>query len=527
MARPAWRLGAIGALLLLGGWLRFADLDLMEFKRDEVQALRLAERAVKDGTLPRTGLTASIGIPNPPVFLYLLAPWHAVFDAPVGAAALMALGGVLALLGLAWLTAKHVSGLAALVTLGCAAAAPWFVAYSRKIWSVDLSHLLVLLLMLCLLRMARRPDTRWIAALPALLAIHFGLHFSGVPVCVAALAFALLCMEGRRVRKAWLAAGAVCGALVLLPYLIHLLGAGAGDLTGAADAVGAGGSVARSFGQSLIATGSIFFGGRIQEWAGPAFATAHPTLHASAVALSWLGGGVAAASALVLLVCVGIQCRRAPTLRQGLRAQPLAVLTLLFLLAPVCVYAIGQIQVHNHYFIISLPALFLAAGLAAQRVDEALASRQAVRRIARVGVALVTCALLAGGTLWWTGFTAHLATAGGTTGDYGEAFRFQQAAAQYIAARLDGETDVVLQGLRDSGEGLQYLIWRELEKPDAAARGPAAARIVVTNRLTRTPPAPPPGWTQAPFGPYVVSCTSGPSGSRHPGGSAPRSPRGR
>lgn len=62
----------MGSLLLVGAWLRFSNLDLLEFKGDEAMALHLASKPIHGAGVPLAGLMSSVKVTNPPLFIYLL-----------------------------------------------------------------------------------------------------------------------------------------------------------------------------------------------------------------------------------------------------------------------------------------------------------------------------------------------------------------------------------------------------------------------------------------------------------------------
>src|SRR5206468_2749535 len=75
----------VGLVLIfgVGAWLRFSHLDLLEFQGDEAYAAQLALQFVKHGQLPTAGLMSSVGVTNPPLFIYLLIPMFAISANPV------------------------------------------------------------------------------------------------------------------------------------------------------------------------------------------------------------------------------------------------------------------------------------------------------------------------------------------------------------------------------------------------------------------------------------------------------------
>src|SRR5438067_8705417 len=139
------RVGLIlSATIVVAAAVRLARLDLMQFKADESDACRLAFHVLGlsepgVGTFfPTTGLEARVGIPNPPLFVYLMALPLAVMNTPMAAVVFVAATNVVAV----WLC--YVAGRRYFSTfVGLAAAvmftvSPWAIVYSRKIWAQDL-----------------------------------------------------------------------------------------------------------------------------------------------------------------------------------------------------------------------------------------------------------------------------------------------------------------------------------------------------------------------------------------------------
>jgi len=69
-----WEWAGLVVLVAVGAWLRFQHLELLEFKGDEAFAANRALEFVRGGKLPTSGLMSSVGIPNPPLFCWLLIP---------------------------------------------------------------------------------------------------------------------------------------------------------------------------------------------------------------------------------------------------------------------------------------------------------------------------------------------------------------------------------------------------------------------------------------------------------------------
>src|SRR5437016_13335218 len=64
----------LAAIVAIGAWLRFQHPELLEFKGDEAFAANRALEFVRGGKLPTSGLMSSVGVPNPPLFCWMLIP---------------------------------------------------------------------------------------------------------------------------------------------------------------------------------------------------------------------------------------------------------------------------------------------------------------------------------------------------------------------------------------------------------------------------------------------------------------------
>ncbi|MFC1889876.1 glycosyltransferase family 39 protein, partial [Thermodesulfobacteriota bacterium] len=212
---------ALAVILGTGLWLRASGLDNMEFKADEAVAMEMA-RGIAEGRFTSTGLLSSVGLPNPPLFIYLLSIPMLINSSPLFTASFIALCGTLAILivyRIGTILRGRSAGLAAAALM---AVSPWAVIYSRKIWAQDLLQLMASMEMLAILKMGRRdPGSRaasFAAPLVALLAAQ--IHMSGTTlVLILAL---VLSFRIRRPRWGPFIAGSLVGVAPLLPYVLHL-----------------------------------------------------------------------------------------------------------------------------------------------------------------------------------------------------------------------------------------------------------------------------------------------------------------
>src|SRR5262245_6126572 len=201
----------LAGILALAAWLRLRELELMEFKLDEADAVELA-RGVLHGTLPAVGLTSSVGAKNPPLFVYLEAIPLAVWDDPRAAAGFIGLLAVVAV-GLTYAIVRPRFGVLAAGTAALLlATAPWAVLAGRKIWAQNVLPLVAVGLLWMLFLVLERRRTRLVALVPILLCVAFQLNFSATVLVVPAAA--VLAYRAREV--AWPAVAAGVGGAVVL-----------------------------------------------------------------------------------------------------------------------------------------------------------------------------------------------------------------------------------------------------------------------------------------------------------------------
>jgi hypothetical protein len=214
----------------------------MEFKRDEIEALRfgirlLAARPWATGSgWPTHGMESSGRVDNPPLLTWIVAGVWALRADPLWVARVIALANVVCLYPLFCWCRRHMPSQNALIVLALMAVTPFGVMFSRKIWGQDLLCVGVVTGIWAIewLRSARP----WRGVILLLLAFVFlgQLHLSG-SIALAVLPIALACqwlVDRRRQqpRPAWprpspREIAGVLGALLLvlffwLPYLSYL-----------------------------------------------------------------------------------------------------------------------------------------------------------------------------------------------------------------------------------------------------------------------------------------------------------------
>ena len=132
-----WEWILLALILAVGAWLRFSHLDLLEFQGDEAYAANLALEFVKHGKLPMAGLMSSVGVTNPPLFIYLLIPMFALSANPAVVSCCIAFLALAAVVVCWHVGRKYYGPVAGLAAAAFFAVSPWAVIYSRKIWAQD------------------------------------------------------------------------------------------------------------------------------------------------------------------------------------------------------------------------------------------------------------------------------------------------------------------------------------------------------------------------------------------------------
>ena len=443
----AVELSIVAVILVLAAVLRLGDLDLMEFKGDEAVAMHLALPMVEGAELPRVGLVSSVGVHNPPLFIYLVAlPTWIHADPLFVTGGLVGVSALLSIFLTWWLLRRRFGVVVAVSAAALYAGSTWPVLYARKLWAQDVLPLFSILLLHLLLVLRERPKSRWIAALPVLLCALWQIHFSAFAlIIVSAL---LLLPHVRRLHWPALGAGVVAAVLMLVPYAQHQLRHDYSDLRGFANIAGgkradgspraaektwtldpvrwaayttAGTSVSYSLGDKTQ--------GDYASWQSPSGRTFRTVG-------SLLGHVLLALGVLWLLGSLGYRGwrrwvrREPPDGGQDARARfghRLVVAS--WFLGFIAIFLLIRLEQNwPHYFIILYPVPFLVM---------ALPLGPACRRFGRVGlyagsavVALVVVAHLSG----LFAFRGYVSERGGTTGDYGTSYVHKRELVDWVVS---------------------------------------------------------------------------------------------
>lgn len=202
----------LGALTI-----RLWNFSDIEFKLDESLAIFRAVQFWFTGRLPLSGLISSIGIVNPPLFLYLLLPITLVSLNPLLVTFIFSLCGCLAILVL-YQVLKRYSSLVAFFSTLLFASSPWPILFSRKIWAQNLLPLFSTLLVYFSYRFLIEKRNRAVLPLITLSSWASQIHFSGL----LTLPFVLMILISTKVKikSKEVILGLIIGLLPLVPYVI-------------------------------------------------------------------------------------------------------------------------------------------------------------------------------------------------------------------------------------------------------------------------------------------------------------------
>jgi fucose 4-O-acetylase-like acetyltransferase len=373
-------------VLLIAAIMRLTEPGIIEFLHDEAYLSLLAQDWVAGGPIPFTGIPSSVGIPNPPISLYIMAIPYALSASPVFATMFIAALNV-AGVGLLWLMAQRYIGRRAALLAGLAYALnPWAVLYSRKIWAQDFHTPFVLLgLLLGLYGFVEGKRWAQVACLPMLF-LAFQIHFAAW----ALLPLYLWLLWRGRHNRSWLAFGVsgILAAATLAPFLIGLsrtLEAEPYRITNAFDR-----QTPALSADAFVAIVQLSTGLGLETWVAPE-QQANLLRATPPVTGFWFLIG---AAALVGLLVVW-------------RAKPLrlmAGLLSLWVISPLLLFTPGWTEVYPHYFTATIPALSLLTALGVTWLADCLPGKPMSRTLVLSAFGMI---LLTQG-FWWRGLLRYV-----------------------------------------------------------------------------------------------------------------------
>lgn len=440
-------------VLLLAAYLRMGQPGITEFKRDEANLSLLALDFATGGELPLLGIGSSVGFPNAPANVILLALPYALDHSPLLATRFISLLNVIAV-GLVYVLARRYTGpVPALFAALLMAANPWGVAFSRKIWAQNMLPPFVLLSLLAGLAgfVDGRRWGQWVFA--PLLVITGQIHYGAFVIVPAML---MLPVQGRRhlTRAFW--GGVVVAVLLVLPFALGLHRADLLSPASWSDALAtdepttvSGGALLTT--EALRGAAVLVAGTEIHAFAGPErfmeFLVTVPEVYPLFNPLA----GLLVLAAIWLLY----RALRLPDART-----PIDVALLLLVVFPIAAFSVTWTPFFIHYLIPILPVAFLVMALALHDLLTWLVYRTNLRRVLVLSLGsyvIAIAGLQVVLSLALLDFVREHATPGGFGTPLGELLAVREALfdlePEQVIGDLDGESvnfggeDVVWQAL--------------------------------------------------------------------------------
>ncbi len=394
------------ALLALAALLRLGWPGLTEFKADEARLFTLALDLAEFKAFPLRGIGSSVGIPNFPLSVWLFALPLFVWRHPYAATLFVGALNTAAVYVCYRLVRRYWSETAALVASLFFAASPWAVIYSRKIWAQDLLPLFVLAYIGSALA-AFVEGRRWFLLMHFVaLALIVQIHLSGLAFIPLTLLLLLIFWRRTRAALQESALGVIAAVLTAAPFGLWLLThANEGGLALATDLFSRPAVISLD---SLRFAWLLLGGFDIHSLAGPAAFRDYLNSVPNIDLLRWLWG-------LLALGGLGVALRR---------RQPADLILCLWLIVPILFFIRHSTPVFPHYFIITLPAGCILAGIVVQWLSDCFTAKtqRAQRENWKLGFGIsgfwkllivISAAAQAGAWLALLFFVARVDTPGG------------------------------------------------------------------------------------------------------------------
>jgi hypothetical protein len=449
----AWLALIIG----VGAWLRFQHRELLEFKGDEAFAANRALEFVRNGKLPTSGLMSSVGISNPPLFIWLMIPMFFITSNIATVCGMISVLGLAAVVATWWIGRKYYSPVTGLVAAALFATAPWAVIYSRKIWAQDFvpvfatatiwaAHALVV---------GKKPKAVfWLLCLPVCV---IQIHYSGF--ALTATAVGILVLLRPKIDWRFAVAGVATAVALALPYIMEqqkhgwvewkrMSGEGSASHweqlpPGMTINPQSGYPFPRRPSEAWRHALSIMNAGEIEDVLGLSTSESFDSnriwvgkgggqnryFESSLTMGDWLPAiqRLAFVAALVWFIVVVVKSLKT-VFRRDVTADDESkkawILTLWFVV-PLAVYVVAGLWTYLSYYVILYPVYFLVFGALGQR---------AVPPKILIAAVLV---FVAGNVIFMLDVNRYLARYGGAQGTYGSGLGFKQEAAEFVAAQGD------------------------------------------------------------------------------------------
>jgi 4-amino-4-deoxy-L-arabinose transferase-like glycosyltransferase len=355
------RTEAIGivVILALAAVLRLGWPGLTEFKADEARLLALALDMAQGHGLALRGISSSVGFPNFPmsVWLYALPVW--IWPHVYAATLFTGWLNLLAVAAAYWFVRRYWGVRAALAAALLLAVSPWAIIFSRKIWAQNLLPLFVMgwAISGVLAFVERRPKFIWLHLL--FLAIAVQIHLAAAALGVVTAVYLLIFW--RRIDWKWLAAGGLAGVVTAVPFLLYLW------QNQGQSSLGSSTHTPHLDWKPFQLTARLSLGTDIHSLAGPDAFADYLAQAPDMTAVHLLWGILIAAGVLLMIRASTINRHPSSVIHHSsiiVHRSEAGLMVLLWLLVPPLIFAWNLTPIFIHYFIATLPAQYIAAGVA-------------------------------------------------------------------------------------------------------------------------------------------------------------------
>ncbi len=332
----------LAGILLLAAFMRWERPGLVDYRYDEALLSQLAIDWLQGAPLPNRGLIASVGIPQGPLMVYLMAIPYALEANPALATAFVGLLNVV-VVGLLWMFAhRYLNPRVAILAALMYAVMPWAVMLSRKIWNPNMQPPFLLVGVL-LAAYGFLENKRWaqLWALPFFY-LQLQFHYGGL-VMFALLAW--LMWRGRKnIHLPTFLVSIVITLILALPFLSGLTQT---DLDAAQNLVsGDGGGL--TFSSDAVQVLYRFLTGNGVEVAFMQAPTATDFYAQMPPLFLW--------NATIILLLVGVVVA-------WWRYRFFAPLLMLWAFLTAIILTANIVQAHEHYFVLVIPALCILVAM--------------------------------------------------------------------------------------------------------------------------------------------------------------------
>ena len=352
-------IGLLLLILLLAALLRMAAPGLTEFKADEARLLALA-LDMAEGQFALRGISSSVGFPNFPASVWIYSLPLFIWPHPYAATLFIGLLNTAAVASAYWFVRRYWGISAALSATLMFAVSPWAVIFSRKIWAQNLLPLFVMgwAISAALAFVEERPKFIWLHFLCLALAVQ--IHLAAAAL-IPATAILLLIFR-RRVHWRTLLIGLAIAALTIIPFAIYLVTQMRGNIT-LPSAIGGESEAGISAG-SILFTSMISLGTNIHSLAGPEAFKEFLAQIPQMTTVYWIWG---------ILILSGIIWLAWQVWKNwGELSSQAGLIVLVWLLLPPLFFRWHSTPVFLHYFIATMPAQYIAAGVAFSRIPSGI-----------------------------------------------------------------------------------------------------------------------------------------------------------